>query len=131
MHLASLVHKGVANDPTVLSPWDVIEMATKNGSKALGRDDGGEIAVGKAADFCVVDLDRPHLVPAYDLPNLVVHSMHASDVVMTVVAGEVLYDARGGRPVWPRIDFERARRDLLSRCAAIGRAEAARRDKAQ
>ena len=127
MHLASLVHKGLANDPTVLSPWDVIEMATRNGSRALGRDEGGELAVGKAADFCVVDLDRPHLAPAYDLPNLVVHSMHASDVVMTVVAGEVLYDARGGRPTWPTIDFERARRDLLSRSAAIGRADAARR----
>ena len=128
MHLASLVHKGLANDPTVLSPWDVIEMATKNGAKALGREDGGEIAVGKAADLCVVDLDRPHLAPAYDLPNLVVHSMHSSDVVLTVVAGEILYDSRGGRPTWPAIDFERAREDILSRTAAIGRADAARRD---
>ena len=28
MHLASLIHKGLANDPTVLSPWDIIDMAT-------------------------------------------------------------------------------------------------------
>ena len=88
MHLASLIHKGVAHDPTVLSPWDVIEMATVNGAKALGRDDIGAIAVGKNADLCVVDLDRPHLTPALDLANLVVHSMHASDVVMTFVGGE-------------------------------------------
>ena len=92
MHLASLIHKGVAQDPTVLSPWDVIEMATVNGAKALGRDDIGEIAVGKKADFCVVDLDKPHLVPALDLANLVVHSMHASDVVMTFVGGDPVYD---------------------------------------
>ena len=92
MHLASLIHKGLANDPTVLSPWDIIDMATKNGAKALGRDDIGEIAVGKKADLCVVDLDRLHLTPCYDLPNIVVHSMHASDVVETIVGGEVLYD---------------------------------------
>ena len=90
MHLASLIHKGLANDPTVLSPWDVIEMATVNGAKALGRDDIGEIAVGKKADLCVVDLDRPHLTPALDLANLVVHSMHANDVVMTFVGGKTV-----------------------------------------
>ena len=90
MHLASLIHKGLAKDPTVLSPWDVIEMATVNGAKALGRDDIGEIAVGKKADLCIVDLDRPHLTPALDLANLVVHSMHASDVVMTFVNGKAV-----------------------------------------
>ena len=91
MHLASLIHKGLASDPTVLSAWDVIEMATKNGAKALGRDDLGALAVGKAADFCVIDLDRLHLTPALDLPNLVVNSMHASDVIETWIGGERLY----------------------------------------
>ena len=65
-------------------------MATVNGAKALGRDDIGEIAVGKKADLCVVDLDRPHLTPALDLANLVVHSMHANDVVMTFVGGKTV-----------------------------------------
>ena len=90
MHLASLIHKGLAQDPTVLSPWDVIEMATVNGAKALGRDDIGEIAVGKKADLCVVDLDKPHLTPTLDLANIVVNSMHASDVVMTFVGGKAI-----------------------------------------
>ena len=92
MHLASLVHKGLAQDPTVLSAWEVIDMATKNGAKALGLADSGELKVGNAADLCVVDLDKPHLTPALDLANLVVHSMHASDVVLTMVDGEILYE---------------------------------------
>ena len=108
MHLASLVHKGLANDPTVLSPWDVVEMATKNGAKALGRDDVGEIAVGKKADFCVVDLDRLHLLPAYDLPNLVVHSMHSGDVVQTVVGGRTVYDAALGENAFAACPISRA-----------------------
>ena len=110
MHLASLIHKGLANDPTVLSPWDVIEMATKNGAKALGRDDIGEIAVGKKADFCVVDLDRLHLTPCFDLPNIVVHSMHASDVIETIVGGEVLYD----HGAFPQIDASAAKETFLA-----------------
>ena len=92
MHICSLIHKGLAKDPTVLSAWDVIDLATKNGAKALGMNDTGEIAVGKKADLCVVDLGKPHLTPCLDIPNLVVNSMHASDVVMTVVTGKVVYE---------------------------------------
>ena len=92
MHLCSLIHKGLAKDPTVLSAWDVIDMATVNGAKALGMSDTGEIAVGKKADLCVVDLDRIHLTPCLDIPNLIVNSMHASDVVETIVDGRVVYE---------------------------------------
>ena len=92
MHICSLIHKGLAKDPTVLSAWDVIDMATVNGAKALGMDDTGEIAVGKKADLCVVDLDRTHLTPCLDIPNLVVNSMHASDVVETIVNGKKVYE---------------------------------------
>ena len=121
MHLASLVHKGLANDPTVLSPWDVVEMATRNGAKALGRCDIGEIAVGKKADFCVVDLDRPHLIPAHDLPNLVVHSMHSGDVVQTVVGGRTVYDASLGGDAFDGCPISRAaaKEALLASAARI------------
>ena len=95
MHIASLIHKGLAKDPTVLSAWDVIDMATVNGAKALGMSDTGEIAVGKKADLCVVDLDKPHLTPCLDIPNLVVNSMHASDVVETWVDGRVVWKKDG------------------------------------
>ena len=106
MHLASLVHKGLAKDPTVLSAWDVIAMATF----------GNEIRVGAPADLCVVDLNRPHLTPCLDIPNLVVHSMHASDVVRTIVDGRVLYD----RGRYLTIDVEKARSEFLAAVRRIG-----------
>ena len=106
MHLASLVHKGLAKDPTVLSAWDVIAMATF----------GNEIRVGAPADLCVVDMDRPHLTPCLDIPNLVVHSMHASDVVRTIVDGRVLYD----RGRYLTIDVEKARSEFLAAVRRIG-----------
>ena len=94
MHVASLLHKGRLNDPTVMSAWDVIEMATKNGAMALGLGETGELKVGYAADLCVVDLHAPHLIPHLPslIPDLIVHSMQASDVTMTVVDGNILYD---------------------------------------
>ena len=110
MHLAALVHKGLAHDPTVLSAWDIVEMATSNGAKALGRCDSGSLAEGKRADLCVVDLDRPHLAPADDIPNLLVYSAQASDVIMTIVDGSILFD--GGQ--YPTIDVEKAKADFLA-----------------
>ncbi|MBO7205981.1 MAG: amidohydrolase [Kiritimatiellae bacterium] len=111
MHLTSLIHKGVALDPTALPPWEIIEIATVNGAKALGRDDTGEIAVGKAADLCAVSLDKPHLNPCVDAANLIVHSAHASDVIMTIVDGRIVYE-RSPEQSWPDINHERAKFDF-------------------
>ena len=121
MHIASLIHKGLAKDPTALSAWDVIDMATKNGAKALGMNDTGEIAVGKKADLCVVDLDRTHLTPCLDIPNLVVNSMHASDVVMTIVDGRVVYEKGGNDNGYDGWQAARtAKRDFLAAVKRIG-----------
>lgn len=111
MHLTSLIHKGVALDPTILSPWEVVEIATKNGAKALCRADTGEIAPGKAADLCVVELNKPHLIPCVDAANLIVHSAHASDVVMTIVDGRIVYE-RSPEQSWLDINHERAKFDF-------------------
>ena len=124
MHIASLIHKGLAQDPTVLPAWDVIEMATKNGAKALGLKDTGEIAVGKAADLCVVDMTRFHLAPAIDIPNLVVNSMGAGDVEMTIVDGSNVYERQGDERIFdhfPHSDIvTTAREKLLAAVKRIG-----------
>jgi len=116
MHIASLIHKGLANDPTALPSWDVIEMATCNGAKALGMGDIGEIAVGKRADFCIASLEGVHLAPCLDIPGLVVNSMHSSDVVATVVEGRTVYD----RGAFTSLDITAARSGLMSAVARLG-----------
>ncbi len=92
MHLAALIHKGVAQDPTVLSVDQILDMATVNGARAMGRPDTGEIAVGKKADLIALSLDAPHLQPQTDIPALLVYSAQASDVCMTMVDGRILYE---------------------------------------
>jgi len=116
MRLAALLHKGVSANPTVLPAWDIIDMATVNGARALGMDDLGEIAVGRRADLCVLALDRPHLLPRLDVANLIVYAMHSADVVQTIVDGRVLYDAG----TYPGIDVEAARGEFLSAVRRIG-----------
>ncbi len=112
MHLAALIHKGLARRADVLTAWDVVEMATVNGAQALGRADTGALRAGFCADLCVVNLNRPHLEPCLDMANLIVNAMHAADVVMTFVDGEIVYDAREGAPQWLNVNHARAAFDF-------------------
>lgn len=108
MHLANLLAKGVNRDPEALDKWTVIDMATVNGAKALGRNDIGLIAPGMKADLTVIDLKKPHLYPVNDLSGLVVNSMQASDVIMTIVGGSLVYN----RGVYKNIDTWQARLNI-------------------
>ena len=92
MHLASVVHNGYHNDPTLMKPEAVIRMATVNGALAQGRPDTGSLEVGKKADIIALNLDAPHLVPDHDTLALVTYSAQASDVCMTMVDGRILYE---------------------------------------
>ena len=122
MHLCSLIHKGVARDPLMLSPWDVIDMATVCGAKALGMMDGGELREGFRADLALIDLNRPHLQPCSDISSLVVHSMQSSDVMLTLCNGKVVYDRDapiGGR--YPSINEEKAAAEFAAAVERVAR----------
>ena len=92
MRLAALLASGASNDPCALSAWDVLEMATVNGARALGRFDTGRIEVGARADLAILGLDSLRFSPLIDVANAVVYSAHASDVIMTMVDGKIVYD---------------------------------------
>lgn len=92
MHLAAVMHNGYNQDPVMMNPTQIINMATRNGAKLQGRDDTGVLEVGKKADIAAIDLDRPHLYPVIDVPALVTYSAQGSDIVMTMVNGKILYE---------------------------------------
>ena len=110
MHIAALLQKGERNDPTLLSDAQILDMATVNGARALGRPDTGQLKVGFKADIIAVDMTGPHMVPAIDPVALLVWSAQGSDVRMTMVDGKVLYDE--GK--YLTIDAEKARRAIES-----------------
>ena len=92
MHIASLIHKGVSLNPTVMNPSEIIKMATINGALSQGRQDTGSLGVGKKADIIAIDFDKPHLIPDTDIMGLLVYSVQGSDVCMTMVDGRILYE---------------------------------------
>jgi len=47
---------------------------------------------GKLADIAVVDLDRVHLQPLNRTIATLVYAARGSDVVMTIVGGEIIYE---------------------------------------
>ncbi len=48
---------GLPSPASALTPADALDMATRGGAAALGRDDVGELAVGKRADIALYQLD--------------------------------------------------------------------------
>lgn len=94
MKFASLLQKGVHLDPALLTPQEVLAMATRAGADALGID-AGAIVAGRLADLTLVDLRRFHLqpaTPATTATNLV-HAARGSDVHSVVVGGELVVEA--------------------------------------
>lgn len=64
MKFASLLAKVSTLDPTKGDPWDILDMATLSGARALGLDAvTGSLEVGKDADVVLVDLRALHFVP--------------------------------------------------------------------
>ena len=86
------VHKLNSRDAMILSPEQVIQMASRNGAFAFGLpEDIGSLEPGKKADLIIVDLDDPRMtVPTLNLPSLLVNFARAEDVVTTIVDGKIL-----------------------------------------
>ena len=91
INLAAILQKGVNNDPDFLKTDEVLRMATINGAKAQGRANCGAIKVGNRADLVVYDFDKAHLTPVHDVAANLLYSAQASDVVLTMVDGKILY----------------------------------------
>jgi 5-methylthioadenosine/S-adenosylhomocysteine deaminase len=64
MHVAGLVQKNQRWDASILSAQELLDLATVEGARLLGRGDLGSLAAGNRADFSLVRLDHPTLVPA-------------------------------------------------------------------
>ena len=101
--LAAILHKGVSLDPTAVSAYQALEMATVRGAKALRRN-AGQVAPGRDADLILVDFNRPSLTPCHDVIANLVYAARGSDVVLTMARGRILYEDGD----WKTIDVPKA-----------------------
>ncbi len=91
MSLAALLQKGACRDAAAVSTTQALQMATVNGYRACGIEDGGYIREGNLADFILVDIEKPHYYPRNNTIGGLVYSGNASDVYMTVIGGRIVY----------------------------------------
>lgn len=109
MDTAAKIHKVSCLDPTVMDARTIVDMATRDGARALGLDHAiGSLEAGKKADIVVIDTNRPHMTPLYDVYSLLVYAATGSDVSTVLVNGRVVVEH--SRPV--SIDIGRVMADM-------------------
>ncbi|MEM9265236.1 MAG: 8-oxoguanine deaminase [Cyanobacteria bacterium P01_F01_bin.13] len=64
---AFLLARVGAEDASVITARQILEVGTRGGATVLGRDDIGYLAPDMAADFVAFDLDRPEFAGTYDV----------------------------------------------------------------
>ncbi|MBK5253970.1 MAG: amidohydrolase [Peptostreptococcaceae bacterium] len=87
----ALLGKIKNNDPSLMTPKQVLHSATRSGALSQGREDCGLIKEGFKADMIVVDLNVPNMQPIHNTINNLVYSASGKDVCLTMVDGRVLY----------------------------------------
>ena len=92
MRLAALIQKP-RHGPRAMPAQTVLEMATRAGARAMGLESEiGSLEIGKKADLAIVDLGGLHTWPESDVVSRLVYGARASDVVLTMVDGRILYE---------------------------------------
>ena len=95
MKFVGLLQKGINEDPTLISAYDVLQMATINGARALNKDSLiGSIVEGKLADLIILDLSNITLQPINDVFSDIVYNAKGTDVITTIVNGNIVMENR-------------------------------------
>ena len=89
--LASILHKGVNRDAEATRAPQMLDIATVNGALSQGRNDCGKLKVGYRADLVMIDLNAINNKPCFDTYCTLSYSANSSNVLMTMVDGEILY----------------------------------------
>lgn len=93
------------NPGRFVAPHTMLRMATIDAARSLKQEDRiGSIEIGKCADLTAVDLSGSSRVPTADPEAVVVNSSSSSDVLMTMVDGEIRFE----KDKW-NVDVEVAR----------------------
>ena len=95
MKYASLIHRASRVKSDIQGAGQVLRMATRNGSEALGHG-GGVLAPGRTADLAILDTANPFFTPMMPgskrhLYSHLVFAANGSCVNTTIVDGRIVY----------------------------------------
>ncbi len=94
----SLLQRAARGEREHCSADEMIRLMTIEGARVLGMEqEVGSLEPGKQADLIAIDLKSANNIPNYDPATAIICSCSGRDVVLTVVAGRVIYE--GGQVV--------------------------------
>ena len=113
MKFTALLQKGILEDPTQITSYEVLKMATINGAKTLGLENKiGTIEQGKIADLLILDLDMPNTRPINDIFSQIVYNVKGINVDSTIINGKVLMENR-------KLQIEVNEKEIIRKCEEI------------
>jgi cytosine/adenosine deaminase-related metal-dependent hydrolase len=90
------LQRAVVDSPGTIDARSMVQAATIGGAQALNMDgDVGSIEQGKKADLVAIDVSAAKASPGLDPYSTLVYGSSGSDVILTLVDGEVIYDRLG------------------------------------
>lgn len=94
MKATTLLQRVATLDAAVLPPWEVIELATIGGARAVGLEkEIGTLEPGKRADLIGIDFSSsPHAIAIHDEVSQIVHCARPSDVKLVIINGEIVME---------------------------------------
>lgn len=92
MFLVTGLAKLKEKDASAVDAWEVLKMATVNGSMAMHLPDTDILAEGKLADLIMIDLHKPNMQPVNNIPKNIVYSGSKQNIKMTMINGQILYE---------------------------------------
>ncbi|MEA4973266.1 MAG: 8-oxoguanine deaminase [Candidatus Metalachnospira sp.] len=90
MRASYLMHRLIYSNKAP-SGYDILKLATKGSASVLGRDDIGELSVGKAADFFAIDSESLELVGTFNDPaGLLATTGYSKPADYVFVGGKII-----------------------------------------
>lgn len=111
----TLVQRGLAADPGIVSGTELLQMATQGGARALDPELSGTLAVGEVADMVLLNVTGTTAVPFTNAASFLAYAARGTDVTDVFIAGRRVVE-RGRVTV---LDEDAARADVAERAARI------------
>lgn len=116
-HAQRLVHGLPVSDFSAGAGWTWVDAISRGGADVAGFDDVGSLAAGQAADYLILDMDRPETAISWDFEWELVRYYARDQISFVIVAGKPVLAA--GQPVdWDGRAFVRAYREHGRRIGA-------------
>ena len=109
--LLSLLHKGLHNDPKLLPVKQIIPLFTSNASKEFPNNSyAGILGEGKPADLVVYNMNSVNNTPIIHPLSNMFFSSNATDIVLTMADGKILYEKIDEKESFKTINIEEVKK---------------------